>query len=67
MDYSPVMDRWFDVNAFRIGEPQEHKVALLFNDISDRKQAEELTRRAAELDGFRLSLSPTRCARLLTR
>jgi PAS domain S-box-containing protein len=57
MDYSPVMDRWFDVNAFRIGEPQEHKVALLFNDISDRKQAEELTRRTAELDGFRLSLS----------
>jgi PAS domain S-box-containing protein len=57
MDYSHVMGRWFDVNAFRIGEPHEHKVALLFNDITDRKQAEEMTRRTAELDAFRLSLS----------
>jgi PAS domain S-box-containing protein len=56
-DYSQVMDRWFDVNAFRIGEPHEHKVALLFNDISERKQAEEISRRTAELDAFRVSLA----------
>jgi PAS domain S-box-containing protein len=37
---SESMGRWFDVYAFRVGEPQEHKVAVLFNDISDRKQAE---------------------------
>jgi PAS domain S-box-containing protein len=64
VNYSQVMGRWFDVNAFRIGEPHEHKVALLFNDISEqqaalreRKQAEEISRRAAELDAFRLSLA----------
>ncbi len=34
------MGRWFDVYAFRVGEPHECKVAVLFNDISDRKQAE---------------------------
>jgi PAS domain S-box-containing protein len=56
-DYSRVMDRWFDANAFRIGEPHEHKVALLFNDITDRKQAEERLHRAAKLDAFRLSLA----------
>jgi len=45
------MDRWFDVYAFCVGEPQEHKVAVLFNDITERKQAEEaLQRLNAELE-----------------
>jgi PAS domain S-box-containing protein len=57
MDYSHVMGRWFDVNTFRIGEPHEHKVALLFNDITDRKQAEERLHRAAKLNAFRVSLA----------
>ena len=57
IDYSRVMGRWFDANAFRIGEPHEHKVALLFNDITDRKQAEERSRRAAKLDAFRVFLA----------
>ena len=34
------MGRWFDVYAFRLGEPGSDKVACLFNDISDRKRAE---------------------------
>ena len=34
------LGRFFDVYAFRMGEPQEHKVAVLFNDISDRKRTE---------------------------
>jgi len=34
------LHRWYDVYAFRIGHPEERKVAVLFNDISDRKQAE---------------------------
>ncbi len=32
--------RWFDVYAFPIGQPQSRKVAILFNDITDRKQIE---------------------------
>jgi hypothetical protein len=32
--------RWYDVYAFRIGEPGERKVAMLFKDITEHKQAE---------------------------
>ena len=32
--------RWYDIYAFRIGEPDERTVAVLFNDISERKRAE---------------------------
>jgi PAS domain S-box-containing protein len=33
--------RWFDVNAFRVGPPEDRRVAILFSDITDRKLAEE--------------------------
>ncbi|HIK16450.1 MAG TPA: PAS domain S-box protein [Leptolyngbyaceae cyanobacterium M33_DOE_097] len=35
------MHRWYDVFAFRVGAPGSYKVAVLFNDISDRKQADQ--------------------------
>ena len=38
--YSKAFDRWFDVNVSRIGEAQDHKVAVLFTDISHRKKTE---------------------------
>ena len=34
------LSRWFDVNAFRTGLPERLTVALLFKDITARKQAE---------------------------
>lgn len=34
------LGRWYDIYAFRIGEPDERKVAVLFSDISERKRAE---------------------------
>jgi PAS domain S-box-containing protein len=37
---SEAMGRWFEVYAFPIGAPAEHKVALLFKDVSDRKAIE---------------------------
>jgi PAS domain S-box-containing protein len=37
---SKAMNRWFEVSAFRIGEAQSHKFAILFTNISDRKRAE---------------------------
>jgi PAS domain S-box-containing protein len=37
---SEAMGRWFEVDAFRVGDPEERKVALLFSDITERKQAE---------------------------
>ena len=34
------LGRWFDVYAFRIGDPALRRVAILFDDITDRKIAE---------------------------
>jgi diguanylate cyclase (GGDEF)-like protein/PAS domain S-box-containing protein len=34
------LGRWYDIYAFRIGGPDERKVAVLFSDISERKRAE---------------------------
>ena len=33
--------RWFDVYACRVGEPQSRKVAIIFNDITERRRVEE--------------------------
>jgi PAS domain S-box-containing protein len=34
------LGRWYDVYAFRVGEPERRYVGILFNDITKRKQAE---------------------------
>ena len=33
-------DRWYDVHAFRVGAPGARRVAVLFNDITERRRAE---------------------------
>ena len=40
-DYAEPLEKWFDVNAFRIDAPNEQHVALIFKDITERKEAEE--------------------------
>ena len=35
------LGRYFDVYAFRVSEPEKRHVAILFNDISERKQREK--------------------------
>ncbi len=37
---SEPMERWFDVLALRVGPPEARRVAILFNDISQRRQTE---------------------------
>jgi PAS domain S-box-containing protein len=32
------LNRWYDVYAFPVGQPENRQVAVLFNDISERKQ-----------------------------
>jgi PAS domain S-box-containing protein len=36
---SDVMGRWFEVAAFRVQEPEERRVALLFTDVTERRRA----------------------------
>jgi PAS domain S-box-containing protein len=44
---APAMHRWFDVYATRLGGPGSRRVALLFSDITARKQSEETLRKLA--------------------
>lgn len=37
-------DRWYDVHAFQVDDPALNRVGLLFNDISDRRRAEQALR-----------------------
>ncbi|HNU73034.1 MAG TPA: PAS domain S-box protein [Thermodesulfobacteriota bacterium] len=41
-------NRWYDVYAFRIGNTEERKVAVLFKNISERKRNEEALRKSEE-------------------
>jgi PAS domain S-box-containing protein len=62
-----VLDRWFDIQAFRVGEPEERRVAILFNDISARRAAEvalrasdtrsRLAQEAGQVGTFELDLT----------
>ncbi|RYF77264.1 MAG: PAS domain S-box protein, partial [Comamonadaceae bacterium] len=40
VEHSKPMGRWFDVAAFRTGNPSRGRVALIFNDITARRVAE---------------------------
>ena len=42
------LGRSYDVYAYRIGGPESRKVAILFNDITERKRAEEKLHRTLE-------------------
>jgi PAS domain S-box-containing protein len=35
------LNRWYDVHAYRVGEPEMRRVAIVFDDFSDYKRAEE--------------------------
>jgi PAS domain S-box-containing protein len=42
------LGRWYDVFAYRVGEPQRRCVAILFDDITTRRRAEEARRESEE-------------------
>ncbi|MGA2192670.1 MAG: PAS domain S-box protein, partial [Nitrospirota bacterium] len=42
------LHRWYDVYAFRFGQPENRQVAILFNDITERKRSEEAVRESEE-------------------
>lgn len=51
------LDRIFDVYAFRVGAPGSHQVAILFNDISERKRRESHLSFLADLSERLIHLS----------
>ncbi|MGB9929389.1 MAG: PAS domain S-box protein [Methanosarcina sp.] len=42
------LNRWYEVYAYRIDQPESRKVAILFNDITKRKQMEEALKKTHE-------------------
>jgi PAS domain S-box-containing protein len=55
--------RWFDVQALRIGEAEAKRVAILFNDITERKAIEARQKALLELgDALRDLTEPTEIA-----
>ena len=56
------LNRWLDVYAYRYGPPESRQVAVLFNDVSERRQAEEALRNRSE----RLALLSDATSALLT-
>lgn len=39
-EYARAMGRWFEIYAYRVEAPERHRVAALFNDVTERKRAE---------------------------
>lgn len=42
--YAEAFKRWFDVRAVRVGRPEERRIAILFNNVTARKEAEAALR-----------------------
>lgn len=55
--HSKLMDRWFEVYVFRIGDPSLRRVASLYNDITTRRRAEEALRSSEKIQAYLLKLS----------
>ncbi|OWK29908.1 PAS domain S-box protein [Sphingomonas mucosissima] len=43
-NYAEAFQRWFDVRAVRVGDPTDRQIAIIFNDVTARREAEERLR-----------------------
>ena len=41
-------ERWYLVHAYRVDEPEQHHVAILFSDLTDRRRTEQALERSRE-------------------
>ena len=48
VDHAVALGRWFEVYAFRIGDPPARRVAVVFTDVTARRQADVDRERLAE-------------------
>ena len=58
VEASQAMNQWFDIYAFCLGHSEDRKVAILFNDVTERKRVEnnleflaEISQELARLNG----------------
>jgi PAS domain S-box-containing protein len=42
--FALAFERWFDVRAVRVGDPADRRIAILFNDVTQRRDAENRLR-----------------------
>ncbi|OUL20051.1 hypothetical protein BV372_33280 [Nostoc sp. T09] len=56
-EYAEGLNRWLDVYFSRVGGEGSRQVAIVLNNVTDRKRSEAQFRRAFELDTFRVTLS----------
>jgi signal transduction histidine kinase len=54
--FVPTLGHWFEVNAFRTGSPEDHHVAVLFNNITERKRTEAALRESEQRQAYLLKL-----------
>lgn len=47
--YASAFDRWFDVRAVKVGHPDDRQIAILFNDVTERRAAQERLRASEAL------------------
>jgi PAS domain S-box-containing protein len=45
---SHALQRWYEGFAFRIGKPEQHRVAILFKDVTEHRRAEEALRESED-------------------
>ncbi len=47
--YAAPLKTWFDFYVFKVGEPEDHRVAVVFQDVTERKQAERALQESERL------------------
>jgi signal transduction histidine kinase len=63
---SAALGRIFNLYAFRIGEPRERKVAVIFTDVTDRKRHEQRNAFLAELaEDFTINVTAEEIMRIV--
>ncbi|SDX22333.1 PAS/PAC sensor hybrid histidine kinase [Pseudomonas syringae] len=48
-NYAKAFERWFEVKAVRVGDPAERQIAVIFSDVTARRDAEERLRTSEAL------------------
>ncbi len=51
-NYAEQLHRWYDVYAFRVGQPENRHVAILFSDITEQMRLDEQLRQSQKMEAI---------------